>query len=198
MAFGPGFMEQRPDLCSWVGRCIGQWSDVEIQLARLLSTVLGTTAVVAFSVLSELSGRRQQLRVLEAVTKSSNISAAERELILATLRKTGGVAKRRDALAHHCWGISDQLPDALLLVSSETYLRTIAATVDRGPSLDVVRLREAEIKSNEVLVYRVHDFEELARDLTGAHKLLYDVNGVALRPTGVERDQLCAELARRI
>src|SRR5262245_31662135 len=74
---GPGAISKRPALASIVGRCLGLWSDAELQMAVLLSILMEAEhADAAVAVYLEL--RRSTPRYA-ALTAAANATLNERD-----------------------------------------------------------------------------------------------------------------------
>jgi hypothetical protein len=112
--------------------------------------------------------------------------------------------KERNAFAHQLWGISDDLPDALLLVDAEYRLKhlleigelmrqrvfDIASSTQALPPLALL----AALDPSKIYVYRKSDLE-LSRDrASGMHRFTHSFASLPNFAPGAARDQLRLQL----
>ena len=110
-------VSQRPHLAALAMECISSWSNADNAMRLGLFALLfgGSGSLAAKVFLAMDSTRAKSLAVVTAVEA---VLAGEPEMI-KLLKAVQAIAatneKQRDKLAHHIWGVSKDLPDALLL-----------------------------------------------------------------------------------
>ena len=111
---------ERPELAALIGECIAVWSQVEAQLAIMLSAIMkAETGITAAVFLSIRNSRAQR----EALTAAAQVELKDRELemfsAIAILYQS--LDSQRTDLAHGIFAVSEDLPDALLWLDSKHY-----------------------------------------------------------------------------
>jgi hypothetical protein len=188
IAFGPGFLNERPELVPYIGFIIEQSSYAELQFSNAFYKVLGTTARSGFSIIDALRGRRQTMNVLDSVVVTNFTAIHDQNLVKAVLACYESVAGRRDIVAHHLWGISSDLPDALLLIHPKLYHQTMSHVDDARRSGEVPKIESMRFDYARIMVYRKSDFERLLNSIKEVHAILYAFNGWLGKPAD-ERDE---------
>lgn len=115
---------ERPALAALAMEAIASWSNVEAFMLRLFVELFGGKESLAAEVFLSLKGQ---------VAKDSAIRAAagfslknrpdELRILNGILSLAGTNEKHRNKLAHHTWGFSPDIPDALLLVDPRAQLQ---------------------------------------------------------------------------
>lgn len=123
---------------------IATWSNVESFLLNLYLELLGGAgdrAAIAYLAIETQSAKTQAIRaVAEQVLSPEHLNLLEAILAVAK-----SAQKSRDKLAHHVWGFSPDLSDALLLIDPR------------------VAARQKDIRdfNKSVMVYRENDFIDI-------------------------------------
>ncbi|MFC3642503.1 hypothetical protein [Aquibium oceanicum] len=159
---------------------IATWSNVENFLLGLYLELLGGAsdrAAIAYLAIETQSAKTQAIRaVAQSVLNEDHF-----ELLAAILKVAKTAQKSRDKLAHHIWGFSPNLPDALLLVDPRALAR---------------RLDPREF-GDDVMVYRQPDFMSIIdinnRVCGWGLSLRFIVTGHPANHEGELYAQLCAE-----
>lgn len=194
VAFGPRFMEKRPELAQIVAFSIAHFAYVELQFSFIYHLVVGTDAAVAFAMLKTSQARRQNVRNVKAAADHS-LNTNERAFIEQVLSEFLAVAKARDAFAHNLWGVSDQLPDALLMIEPDYYhhmsiVNERASREGRAPTVEEL------LQSNDsIMVYRRADLERELKRINDANDIMRTTVGLLALPKGPQRDEKCHHLA---
>lgn len=106
-------LSQRPELAILVAEAINSWSQVEGFHLGLFVELFGGSDSLATDVYHRLSTSTAKAQALEAAI--DNIPDEKiRKLTKAVTMLANSSKRMRDKLAHHIWGISPQLPNALL------------------------------------------------------------------------------------
>lgn len=144
-------MLQRPKVAVLIAEAISEWAQVECSIGVILAIVLETEAQTALAMFSALTSSNNQMTIVEAAAKAK-LTGADSELFTAALKVIRRAAKERHKLAHWCWALAHELPDALLLIDPDDLGRWLAhlhGYHDVFVSLDQGRifvLRESDAK----------------------------------------------------
>lgn len=159
---------------------IASWSNVENFLLGLYLELLGGAgerAAIAYLAIETQSAKTQAIRAVAQAT----LEAKHFNLLVAVLAVAKTAQKSRDKLAHHIWGYSPELPDALLLIDPKSLAR-------RAKPRDM---------SEDVMVYREHDFSEVIklnnRICEWGLTLNFIISDHVANRDGRLYDELCAE-----
>ena len=172
----PDSLSDRLDHASIIGRCIGLWSSVELQMALLLSILLkaeNTEATVSvYQVLRRFTPRYQALEAAGAAT----LSDKDKELLDAVLFMCVELQGQRNALAHGSWGASSQAPNSILWCEPSDMaqhaigtLRRETVTGKRPPSDEI-----ADALVRKVYHYTVKDLESLHKQIKQLQKTVFN------------------------
>jgi hypothetical protein len=137
------------------------------------------------------------------------LNELEYELFTKTAKAVKAVEKERNEFAHQLWGISDDLPDALLLVDAEYRLKhlleigalmrqrvidiaqtTLAPTIQALPPLALL----AALDPSKIYVYRKSDLERSRDRASGMHRFIHSFASLPNFAMGTARDQLRLQL----
>lgn len=156
--FGPGFLEDRPQAAAIVARCIALWTEVDVEQARLLAEMMRANSEPAIALFLTLRTSRAQLEALNAVAEVV-LSEPDYELFGALMSYRESVEKERNALAHGCFGGSDQIESGVAWIDPR-HLTQFGVKVRESGVTDesIAWLRE------RTFVYELADLETIARD----------------------------------
>lgn len=170
-------MSRHPNLAVLAMEAIGSWSNVESFLLGLYVELMGGPNDLASTAYLSLETQSAKTQAIQAVARKA-LSQENLRLLNAILAVAKTHQKSRDKMAHHVWGESPNLPDALLLADPKT-------------------LVGREWNSEDIYIYRERDFLNIiaANDRLCGFGLRFRfilMNHVANRD-GRLYDQLCAE-----
>ena len=141
---GTPIFDHNPHLALLAMEGIASWSNVENFLLGLYLELLGGAgerAAIAYLAIETQSAKTQAIRaVAQNVLDGKHFS-----LLAAVLAVAKTAQKSRDKLAHHIWGYSPDLPDALLLIDPKS----------------MARRQEPREMREDVMVYRERDFADI-------------------------------------
>ena len=171
---------------------IAEWSILESFLSSLFVQMLGANPGPAAAIYASLTGSNAQKDSLRAVGETV-MSPDEQDVFEALLSLTTAAAKDRARIAHHVWGHSPELPDAVLLGDPKGLMIFNAAVREYTRNL------EGEVPvfpRDKILVYRKDDFVALSHRIQRAMGLLSQMRFVLQRghPCN-EGDQQFAQLS---
>ena len=115
----PDTMQQRPGLAIKIAHCISQFSSLETMLGMSLALMLHADARVMLGMYTALENRSAQLKNSSSRSKGktrSKINTMCSNVLLSVFVRP--LMKTRDKFAHWVWGMTDDLPSALLLTDS--------------------------------------------------------------------------------
>ena len=169
----PGALSKHPKFAAQVLETIAIWSHNDQFLAQIITNFLSSDVELVSAILREI--RR------EAVTSSIDAAAKLRlgddhyRLFAASLATTKGSRNRRDEFAHHIWGTSDALPDALILADPRDLNKEIAGfmgPLHRGQNVAPVYANGLPWDSSKYYVYKSKDLEVSLAEATRARKVI--------------------------
>jgi hypothetical protein len=169
---------ERPALAVLAMEGIASFSNVESFLLRLFVRIFGGDESLAARIYLTLDGQGPKTAVLaEAIKAMPDQRYAALTTAIVGISKSN--QQERDKLAHRVFGLSPNLPDALLLIDPK------AMIADTG------------IDRSKVWVYKANDFERIitANDRLCGHGmiLLFILNGHPANQEDRLYDQLCKE-----
>ena len=116
-------LERHAALAAVALEAIASWSNVEAFLFRLFIQLLGGNESLAASVYLALEGQSAKTNAIKAAAANALSGRAEELRVLeAVLSIAKTNEKERNKLAHWIWGDSPTLPDALLLIDPRSNL----------------------------------------------------------------------------
>lgn len=148
---GMPVLSERPALAVLAMDAIATWSNVENFLLNIYIALAGGNKSDAATMFLAIEGDGPRTAAITALA-DRNLDALRREMLRAIVRTAVTYSKDRHKLAHWVWGLSPNLPDALLLANP----RVLA-------SLDV---QDRDAFTNNVFVYRQADFERITANNT--------------------------------
>lgn len=162
---GVGLIEDRPKAAAIVGRIITAWADIEVQCARLLARVIGTSAPAAVAVFASLRSSRAQADALEAAV-GAVLDSRDRRLFSAHMARKAALEKERNDLAHGCYGVDVRMPDAIIWVAQTDYI-TFTTAYETGTDRQAL-----EAYRKKMFVYELGTLERIAQEISQFHEQL--------------------------
>jgi hypothetical protein len=104
------------------------WSEIELELGALMVAFLGASAIPTVAIYTDLLAFRTREQALRSAAQKT-LSPDHLDIFEAVISIVKSVAKQRDRLAHWLWRISDDLPDAILLIDPRILLPAFADTM---------------------------------------------------------------------
>ena len=162
-------MLERPELAHYIVAVISAWSHTEIALGRILANCLHAEPSTGIHMYLALSGGAQRRDVLRDVAER-NLTPEHMALFTVMMKATKSIRERRNDFAHGLWGVTDELPDALLWNGADSSLKNY----ERG-------IKQSGSQKDDTLVYRKKDFETCLTDAQEAVTLVHGI-GVLIFP----------------
>jgi hypothetical protein len=175
-------LADRPELAAKIMHVISLWSSIESAFATLLCYLLGADLEIGVGMYQSLISSEAKRAALDGAAKQA-LSPEDYTLFRAVVKVVKPSRERRNDFAHHLWGHSPQLPDAVLLVDPKfsfdmhTSMKRFEAaleerrekairTGDFTPRLeDIPHFHPSR---DNVMVYRPKDFDEEIREASKA------------------------------
>ncbi len=169
VTFYPNSPDQYPYLAAKVVVVLAAWAHLETKMGWIFSQLLGTEEEKGIAIYNAVSnmGAHTVEQVFRAVTAIA-LSQPQQDFAHALRIITSRVRDQRNPLAHGFWGLSPDIPDALLLRSpreslkmSGVLVRKVATLRDEALKTGKLIPRDWELAAadfGEVFVYREQDF----------------------------------------
>jgi hypothetical protein len=174
IAFGAGFLEQRPKAAALIGECIAGWTEVELQTARLLSKMLHANTEPAIALYLSLANERAKSDVLTSIAEYV-FSGKDLALFNAILKAKNSVGAQRNSLAHGLFGVASDEAEGVAWISTKDRIKhMLEMNKDVGYSRDAadyLKLKEF------VSVYTILDLDELLQQIADIHRIMYNFVG---------------------
>jgi len=138
---GDRVLARHPDLAILAIEAIASWSNVESFMLNLYVQLMGGPDEIAATAYLALETQSAKTRVIRAVAEKV-LSGDNLALLVAILAVAKTRQKSRNKLAHHVWGDSPQVPDAVFLTDPKSLL-------------------QQPLPLDQVYVYRRADFNEI-------------------------------------
>ncbi|WP_340159856.1 hypothetical protein [uncultured Hoeflea sp.] len=164
-AHGWPALPKRPELAALAMEAIASWSNVEAELLAAYIQLMGGKDDRAAIAYLSLDTQNAKSRIITAVADAV-LSELECKVLNAILRIAKTHQRKRDKLAHWVWGISDDLPDALLLANPK-------------------KMHSGFPDRSDIFVYTKRDFEEIIADNNRLAFMAGCFIGVIRRPPDV-------------
>lgn len=159
-----------PDLARKIADVIATWSQIECNLGVILARMLGAGVRSSMAMYLALNSSSAQTAALEAAAKIS-LSPERLELFSALCVLVKRASGHRNRMAHNLWGTSNELPDALVLLSPDAVLALHTNNAEYMANwregkhvVDPSTLPRLDL--SECFVYRENDFREIILELT--------------------------------
>lgn len=206
VALGPGFLGQRPQLAALVAEVIGIASEIDLQEGRYLASLLGADQVAGVAMFLAITGDRTRRDVISAASKAK-LTDIEFSLFERAFQTIRAVENERNAFAHQLWGITDDIPDALLLVDPEYRLSHMMDIEEKmkGWHADVMKFKKAKflgpfvppppaaasirLDPSKIRVYREADLRRSRDRALIVHRFIHRFADFPRFPVGAVRDQ---------
>lgn len=162
-----------PKFCVYITRTITAWAYNDHLLANMLCGFLNAEYEVVAAMYQSLVSGEARRAALYAAAKAA--VPQHLNLIIATIQSTKVSREERNHFAHHIWAISEQLPDAMILVDPATLTEPdvkLRAMAEKGllkPTITPVgNLNRIDfppmpvLDRSKMMVYREKDFKDAA------------------------------------
>jgi len=172
ISIGPQSLHVFPQFLPRIMGVIAQWAHTDGDFANVFAMTLKTDIEVGVGVYQAFNGLEARRMALFAAAKKA-LPEWQQIALDAVWRATKASRDQRDRFAHHVWGYSVDLPNALLL-------RNPNVVIDRNISYRTgVEIKDGrhlispkDFDREKVFVYREKDFERAFMDALEANRLV--------------------------
>jgi hypothetical protein len=172
-SIGPEALVRRPEHAAAIGRCLGLWTDVELQMAIVLAVLLKANTEAAIAVYLILRRGSARSDAIMAAAKAT-LDKKDQELISAVLTVHKSVEAERNSLAHGCWGTCNKIPDAVLWVDLADNANFIADYFSKEPGKSrTFSGREHADFAKKLFYYTLDDLEDVYKQIYKAEKMIF-------------------------
>jgi hypothetical protein len=147
-------LTRRPVIAAEVAQCIASWSLVEMVKSELFLRLLSTNhqdGIALFHSLESVHAKNNAIRTLAL----SSLDKEDYKLVDGLLKLIKSRQSIRDRLSHWLWGISEDLPDVLILADPNTVVKTNASIYEKY--LKGAGISPTTVPRDEIFVYRADD-----------------------------------------
>lgn len=124
--FSPSSLQMRPQLAVLAMQVVATGAQMEFRIGALLSHILHTNTragIAMYQAVASEDGKRNMIRAAAGVLLADDDAA----LVEAVFVINKSARDLRNAYAHHMWGHTDELPDALLIADPREMQAALAA-----------------------------------------------------------------------
>lgn len=180
--FDPDVLLSHPKLAVFPVTTISRWARTDATFAELLSAMLKSPdLVIGMAMYQALIGGASRQTALLAAAEVA-LSTEDYWLLKAVIKANKPSRDQRNDFAHYLWGVSDDVPDALLLVDPTVFVRhlTTRSLYSKNMLAMISRFGNArpsgELDHSKVQVYRERDLEQAAHDAAEAGSRAFLLN----------------------
>ncbi|MGP0058862.1 MAG: hypothetical protein ACLPID_06220 [Beijerinckiaceae bacterium] len=165
-----------PELCSAAMRIIDIGSRIEHTWSLILVDLLKSDPRVGVSMYQALTSSDARRAALMAAAKVK-LSSQDFLLFQACFEAVAPVRRLRNSFAHHLWGSSSDVPNALLLADPEDFLRQDVNAAEAKIEMEATgRVAYLEkIDTSEIQVWKKASFERALKEAQTAHFTLREL-----------------------
>lgn len=161
-----------PHLLAKIQTVIHIWAGIDITMELMAAVFLKADYVVVHEMLAALMSSDGKRAAITAAARET-LGDEDFQLYESIMKAIGPSRMRRNEFTHHLWGVSPEVPNALVLLNPKDMAR-FSADVQQG-SVDFDRLRSPDWggpKQMEVVLYREADLDRSIRDAEAAARLV--------------------------
>jgi hypothetical protein len=187
----PEAIELRPKLAPLIAEIIARWAYIEANIRTILSYILRAEAAPTAAMLYAVRSSSAQMDMIIAAGWAK-LFDPKLEIFEAVIHTARSAGKKRNVIAHHVWGYTTELPEALLLVELEAY-SDMFVELQKAFESPAAGWPHLQTDKERTLVYRENDFHEVITKLkTVSRCTTYLIN--YLEPRYVARDRMYSML----
>lgn len=175
--FAPGSIAKRPELAAGITQVIETWSWCDARMLYIGRQCLGGNALVSTAALQAVKNQDAQKAMVFAAVRAS-VDVDHAAVFEAAVNSTNRSRTVRHQFAHHYWGISDDLPNALILLDPRDLHVEIATRLQLQ-----IRKHAGQEDRTRMFVWRQQDVDEAAASAKRAHEIMSLCEGMIHRLT---------------
>lgn len=187
-----------PEFATKVLRVIAHWSHIDGNLATILSRMLDADIAAGAAMYTALiSGEAKRSALLAAARHK--LSEHDFLLLQACFKATKASRDERNNFAHHIWGVSEDVEDALLLMPHTVILDVNISYRQRTEKTDNGGwvISPADFDASKIMVYREIDFQKAVESASEADEIFKLFYGHISRRNGQALKMLSSSLPIR-
>lgn len=191
ITIGPQVIGSRPALESLIGKCLMLWPNAETEMGLILAQLLGTPSPAVIAVYQSLRRFTNQFNAIMTAAEHTLKDEEDQELLAAVFDVHKSIEAERNALAHGHFGIHNNMPDAILWLSTENYVAFKAK--HHVAKIEITRMGMGDLISS-LFVYKEKDIQSIYSDISMLCAIWVDtMNWLQAKPS--LRDILCRQLS---
>jgi hypothetical protein len=173
IAVGPQALTIFPQFNAQIVRVIAQWAHIDGDLANIFANLMRSDVEIGTAIYQAFHSL--QTRQVALFKAAEFLPEWQRMILRAIWRGTEPSRNQRDRFAHHVWGHSRDIPDALLLMDSRVVVdRNVSwrqrTAIPNDPGRFLVAPKDFD--RDKVFVYRKPDFDRAVKDADAASWLV--------------------------
>lgn len=194
--FYQGAINARPDLVPMIMHVIDSWSHIDLMLTKFLTRLLKADHIVVSAMMQGITSGEARRAALNGAV-SAALRPSDIPIFEAVMRSVSPSRKIRNEFAHHIWGVSPDLPDALLLIDPKHMAAQSAVNEIRDKSPDSEKEKFSQAYDHSaIFVWRKGDFERQCKAANRAVSLIGKFH-YGLHPTsawrGLQHNELLSD-----
>jgi hypothetical protein len=182
--FGYNSILEKPELATHVLDVVATWSYCDAMMGAMLARFLKADAAWVVQQMLEALTSSDARRAAFAGAAKAALSEKQYKVYEKVMKQIAPSRKTRHHFAHRLWGVSSELPDALLLMDPADFTRaqlTIAETINRIRKIRKGEAREPRPDANHegelgIVVYTRKELEQAAREAHDAYDAITRLN----------------------
>jgi hypothetical protein len=176
--WGPKVLQQYPDLCCIVMEAISLGSQIEYNWSVILVDLLRAEPRAGMAMYEALSGGEARRAALRAAARTV-LPEDDYLLLQAVEIAIAPARKSRNDLAHHIWGTSDAVPNALLLIDPAGLRKFEVGVATTNLEMSAGRRAKIfpEFDRASVQVWKKRDLEQMRKSTIDALSILGTLSG---------------------
>lgn len=156
--FGVAAFQKNPDLAILPLLVIARWSTIDGTLALLLAKMLKSDIAIGVAMCQALASGEARRDALSAAARAS-LQRADLNLFDAVMKVIKPSRDRRNEFAHHIWGYSEDIPNALLLAEPKEVANLLINFEAHNRTKDKGKFAH-DLDRSRVKVFKLSDLEE--------------------------------------
>ena len=192
ISLGPGFLRERPKAAALIAECIATWSEIELQMGRLIATLLGTPYEPVTVFFLNLANQRDKRKTLDPIANFIFAEDNHRELYAAVMRARSSSENERVELAHSLFGIASDDADGVIMIRTtdrikhmielDELLKNMHGRSSQQNFLDLGKNRNEKYQEirNYIYHYSISDLEKIIDNMNQLHAIIPKFCGFAI------------------
>lgn len=176
--FHPKAISDRPELAILIARAIAGWAEIEARMAESIVNMLGANAEPTLAMFSAINSASAQLDAIKAVA-SSVLDVRKKRIFDSVMARAKISSRNRNHLAHRVWGLSESLPDAILLIDNK-YLAAfeLKSKIHFEEFVRGIYAPHIDYPREKIFVYKERDLIEIISEMDSLSRLFYHMNAL--------------------